>query len=135
MIISFLLSQPSLLLNLVSTVFLIRVNKQLLNQYECSFVSITAVNALASLAGMASAYRFGLFKIKKSSLLRTLPVSISFCLFSLMASYSLKLNTPGTYQSLMSIMSPFILIITFIIYKQEYKLKIFYFMVILKTID
>ncbi len=130
MFISFMSSQPSLMLNIVSTVFLIRVNKQLLNQYECSFVSLTAVNALGSLIGMVGAHQIGLFKIKQSSLVKTLPLSISFCLCSLMASYSLKLNTTGTYQALISIMSPVILIISFIIYKQEYKLKIFHFMVI-----
>ena len=129
MLLSYLSAQPSLMLNIVSTVFLIRCNKLLFNRFECSFVSLTALNGLATLLGMVIAHRFGLFKIKNTSLLKTLPVSVTFCLSGVMANYSLKLNTTGTYQALKSIASPVILAVTLLVCKQEYKLRIFYFMV------
>jgi len=103
-------SKDLIVLYIISNVFLIRLNKHVLNNYECSFLNVSTLNTLFSLLGLIISLNRRLNSYKYKTFLRLIPTSICFCLSLICLNFSLTFNTFGIYLCLQCTATVLILI-------------------------
>lgn len=113
-----------LTINFVSSIAIIQVNKYIYINYEYPNMALTCLNFVFTFIGLLICEKFGVFKIKKVSILKMLPMAASFCGFVVLTNYSLQYNTVGTYQCLKALTTPTVVVISMLIYNQKYSTKI-----------
>lgn len=113
-----------LTINFVSSIAIIQVNKYIYINYEYPNMALTCLNFVFTFIGLLICEKFGVFKIKKVSILKMLPMAASFCGFVVLTNYSLQYNSVGTYQCLKALTTPTVVVISMLIYNQKYSTKI-----------
>ena len=113
-----------LTINFVSSIAIIQVNKYIYVNYEYPNMALTCLNFVFTFIGLLICEKFGVFKIKKVSILKMLPMAASFCGFVVLTNYSLQYNSVGTYQCLKALTTPTVVVISMLIYNQKYSTKI-----------
>jgi solute carrier family 35 protein E3 len=113
-----------LTINFVSSIAIIQVNKYIYVNYEYPNMALTCLNFIFTFIGLLICEKFGVFKIKKVSILKMLPMAASFCGFVVLTNYSLQYNSVGTYQCLKALTTPTVVVISMLIYNQKYSTKI-----------
>jgi solute carrier family 35, member E3 len=111
-------------INFVSSIAIIQVNKYIYVNYEYPNMALTCLNFVFTFIGLLICEKFGVFKIKKVSILKMLPMAASFCGFVVLTNYSLQYNSVGTYQCLKALTTPTVVVISMLIYNQKYSTKI-----------
>ncbi|KAG5498768.1 hypothetical protein JKF63_03056 [Porcisia hertigi] len=109
----------SLLLNIVSSIGVIIVNKRLVfmeAHFEFSTM-LTIIHFLLTFLGCVFfAYGLGLFRPKKLAVRRVLPISCAFCGYVLFNNLSLLTNSVSVYQILKVLCTPVIVLIEWAYY-------------------
>lgn len=114
----------SLLLNIVSSVGVIIVNKRLVyNEAGFHFVTLlTVMHFIASFFGCLMLSLFGFFEIKRLHIAQVLTISAAFCGYVVFNNFSLLANTVSVYQTSKILCTPLIVLIEYAAYnKQETK--------------
>jgi solute carrier family 35 protein E3 len=113
-----------ILVNIVSSVAIIQVNKYIYVNYGYPNMSLTCLHFIITFLGLLLCERFGVFKIKKVPIVKMLPMAASFCGFVVLTNYSLQYNTVGTYQCLKALTTPIVVVISIYLYNQKYSTKV-----------
>jgi len=109
---------------IISNVFLIRLNKHILVNYECSFLNLAFINTVFSLLGLLLNTRINNYKYE--TCLKLIPTSLCFSLALICLNYSLLLNTFGTYLCLQCTASIFILLANVFTISSRFNLNILF---------
>ena len=119
------------LINLLSSILIIQLNKYIFIYYDFPNMSLNCSNFLFSNVGLLVCYLFKMFKIKFVSLWKMMFLSTTFCGFIVFTNYSLKFNTVGTSQCIKSLNTPLVALFSTYYFKQSYTIKIKFTLVIL----
>lgn len=113
-----------LLINLVSSIAIIQINKYIYTEYYFSNMCLTCIHFLVTFLCLMVLNRLGMFDFVRVSLKKMLPMAISFCGYILLTNYSLQFNSIGTYQCIKALATPGVMIISIIFYKHHYSNKV-----------
>jgi hypothetical protein len=80
-----------LVIFITATHYLILIGLIYVN-YEYPNMALTCLNFVFTFIGLLICEKFGVFKIKKVSILKMLPMAASFCGFVVLTNYSLQYN-------------------------------------------
>jgi solute carrier family 35 protein E3 len=109
-----------LLINIISSILIIQLNKYIFTAYGFPNLTLTCIHLVTTYLGLLISYRFRLFKLTDLPILKTIPISFTFCGFVALTNVSLQYNTIGTYQCLKSLTIPLVMIFSCIAYRQRY---------------
>jgi drug/metabolite transporter (DMT)-like permease len=113
-----------LIVNLVSCVAIIQINKYIYTEYYFSNMCLTCIHFLITFVCLVLLNQLGVFTFVRVSLKKMLPMSMSFCGYILLTNYSLQFNSIGTYQCLKALSTPGVMIISIYFYKHEYSNRV-----------
>jgi solute carrier family 35 protein E3 len=113
-----------LLINLVSCVAIIQINKYIYSEYYFSNMCLTCIHFLVTFVCLLTLNQLGVCPVVRVSLRKMLPMSVSFCGYILLTNYSLQFNSIGTYQCLKALSTPGVMLISIYYYKHEYSRKV-----------
>lgn len=113
-----------LLINLVSSVSIIQINKYIYIHYGYPNMSLTCLHFIFTFIGLTVLAKLGIFRIKKVPIIKMLPMSVSFCGFVVLTNFSLQYNSIGTYQCLKALTTPIVVLISIYYNNVTYSLKV-----------
>lgn len=113
-----------LLINLVSSVAIIQLNKYIYIHYGYPNMTLTCLHFIFTFLGLTVLAYLGIFRIKKVPILKMLPMSVSFCGFVVLTNFSLQYNSIGTYQCLKALTTPIVVLISIYYNNVRYSLKV-----------
>lgn len=113
-----------LLINLVSSIAIIQLNKYIYINYGYPNMSLTCLHFISTFLGLSVLAKLGIFQIKRVSIIKMLPMSVSFCGFVVLTNFSLQYNSIGTYQCLKALTTPIVVLISIYYNKVRYSLKV-----------
>jgi hypothetical protein len=125
----FLSFNDFILPNIISNVFLIRLNKYILINYECSYLNLSLLNTLLSLFGLVfNSSKLLNYSFKYDAILKLIPTSVCFSLSLILLNYSLLLNTFGTFFCLQA-SATIVILVSNVYSTRKFSLKIFFSLV------
>ncbi|KAH9579753.1 Sugar phosphate transporter domain [Trypanosoma melophagium] len=113
----------SLLLNIISSVGVIIINKRLVYM-EAEFrfgTLLTVIHFIVSFLGCLLFAKLDCFKIKPVSIYKVIPISLAFCGYVVFNNLSLLTNTVSVYQTSKIICTPVIVWIEYVYYHRREK--------------
>ena len=113
-----------LLINLISSVSIIQLNKYIYINYGYPNMSLTCFHFIFTFCGLAVLAQLGFFRVKKVPIIKMLPMSVSFCGFVVLTNFSLQYNSIGTYQCLKALTTPIAVLISIYYNNVTYSLKV-----------
>lgn len=87
-------------------------------------MTLTCIHFVTTFIGLRLCVLCDVFKPKRLSVLRVLPLSLAFCGFVVFTNLSLQNNTVGTYQLAKAMTTPVIVAIHTVFYNREYSFQI-----------
>jgi solute carrier family 35 protein E3 len=116
----------SLLVNLMSAVGLIQLNKYIYLNYAFPNMALTCLHFVVTFVGLFLTYRLGSrqFSVKRVPIGKMLPMAVSSCLSVVLTNYSLQYNSVGTYQCFKTFNTPGVVIISYYFYKKHYSTRV-----------
>jgi solute carrier family 35 protein E3 len=113
-----------LIVNLVSSVGIVQINKYIYTKLFFSNMCLTCVHFLVTSMCLVTLCWIGAFKFAQVSLKKMIPMSLTFCASVVLTNYSLQFNSIGTYQCLKALSTPCVMVITIFFYKHEYSFRV-----------
>lgn len=113
-----------LIINLVSSVAIIQLNKYIYVNYGYPNMSLTCLHFIFTFLGLTVLAKLGIFRIKKVPIIKMLPMSVSFCGFVVLTNFSLQYNSIGTYQCLKALTTPIVVLISIYYNNVRYSMKV-----------
>ncbi|XP_053321517.1 solute carrier family 35 member E3 [Spea bombifrons] len=113
-----------LLVNLLSSICIVFVNKWIYVHYGFPNMSLTLVHFVVTWLGLYICQRLGVFCPKRLPASKVLLLALSFCGFVVFTNLSLQNNTIGTYQLAKVMTTPVIIFIQSIWYKKSFSFRI-----------
>lgn len=114
----------SLLINLVSSIAIIEVNKHIYITYGFPNMTLTCLNFVVTFLGLVLCNQLGMFKIVRVPIIKMLPMALTFCGFVVLTNFSLEYNSIGTYQCLKVLTVPGVMIISSFLYNESYSSRV-----------
>lgn len=114
----------SLLINLVSSIAIIEVNKHIYMTYGFPNMTLTCLNFVVTFLGLVLCNQLGMFKIVRVPIIKMLPMALTFCGFVVFTNFSLEYNSIGTYQCLKVLTVPGVMIISAFLYNESYSSRV-----------
>ena len=114
----------SIVLNLTSAISIVFLNKLIYLHYGFPSMTLTLTHFLTTSLGLFLCAKMDIFSPKSLSLLKVLPLSVSFCGFVVFTNLSLQFNTIGTYQLAKAMTTPVIMVIQALFYGKHTSLRI-----------
>lgn len=108
----------NILLNLVSAISIVFLNKLIYLRYGFPSMTLTMVHFIVTSIGLQVCVWLDIFSPKRLMVAKILPLSASFCGFVVFTNLSLQSNTVGTYQLAKAMTTPVILFIQAMFYKK-----------------
>ena len=105
-----------IILNLVSAIGIVFINKFIYVQYGFPSMTLTLIHFIITSMGLQICAWLDVFSPKRLMIKKTLPLAASFCGFVVFTNLSLQNNTVGTYQLAKALTTPVILFIQAIFY-------------------
>ncbi|CAH2277866.1 solute carrier family 35 member E3 [Pelobates cultripes] len=112
-----------LLVNLLSSICIVFVNKWIYIHYGFPNMSLTLVHFVVTWLGLYICQTFGVFCPKSLPASKVLLLALSFCGFVVFTNLSLQNNTIGTYQLAKVMTTPVIILIQTLWYGKSFNLK------------
>ena len=109
-------------INILSSIFIIQVNKYIYTNFGISNLSVTYLQFAITSVCLFIGSKFRMFKTINIPILMMIKMSFAFCGFVVLTNYSLQFNSIGTYQCLKAFTLPLVMIISHFIYKKKYSL-------------
>jgi len=113
-----------LLINICSSICIVFLNKWLYVHRGFPNITLTCIHFVTTFIGLRLCVLCDVFKPKRLSVLRVLPLSLAFCGFVVFTNLSLQNNTVGTYQLAKAMTTPVIVAIHTVFYNREYSCQI-----------
>ncbi len=113
-----------LIINLISSVAIIQLNKYIYVNYGYPNMSLTCLHFIVTFLGLTVLAKLGIFRIKKVPIIKMLPMSVSFCGFVVLTNFSLQYNSIGTYQCLKALTTPIVVLISIYYNNVRYSMKV-----------
>lgn len=113
-----------LALNTFSSIGIVAVNKYVFEQGFKYGTLLTMIHFIVTFIGLEICRNFGVFEMKKVSIMKVLPLSASFCGFVVLTNLSLVYNTIGFYQVMKVLTTPLLVIIQTLFYGETFSTKI-----------
>lgn len=108
----------SILLNLVSAISIVFLNKLLYVRHGFPSMTLTLLHFAMTSLGLQICAWMDVFSPKRLVLKQVLPLSASFCGFVVFTNLSLQNNVVGTYQLAKAMTTPTILLIQAVVYNK-----------------
>ena len=112
------------IINMVSSISIIQINKYIYSNYGFSNLLLTCLQFAITSACLFICSKFQMIKTIRIPILKMIKMSLAFCGFVVLTNYSLQFNSIGTYQCLKALTLPFVMMISHFIYKKKYSLTI-----------
>ncbi|CAF2148884.1 unnamed protein product [Rotaria magnacalcarata] len=106
--------------NILSSIGIIFLNKYIFSHCQIRTMTLTAIQMAFTSFGLIICLQMNTFVRKSVSIIKVLPLSISFCAFVVFTNLSLEYNTIGTYQLFKVLTTPVVALISWQYYKVEY---------------
>lgn len=106
--------------NILASIGIIFLNKYIFSHCQIKTMTLTAIQMLFTSVGLIICLQMKTFVRKSVSIIKVLPLSISFCAFVVFTNLSLEYNTIGTYQLFKVLTTPFVALISWQYYKVKY---------------
>ena len=113
-----------ILINFVTSVLIIPINKYIYVKIGFPNITLTCIHFVFTFIGLIICYFFKILTIKRVSIIRMLPMSLTFCGFVVLTNVSLQYNTIGSYQCLKSLTTPGVMLISYYYYKTKYSFRV-----------
>ena len=113
-----------LLVNLMSSICIVVLNKWLYTYHHFPNITLTALHFVMTWLGLVGCAAAGLFKPKKLRIMSVVPLAMSFCGFVVFTNLSLESNTVGTYQLMKAMTTPCIVVIHTYFYNKRYSVPV-----------
>lgn len=113
-----------LLINICSSICIVFLNKWLYVHHGFPNMTLTCIHFVTTFIGLHLCVQCGVFKPKKLSVLKVVPLSLAFCGFVVFTNLSLQNNTVGTYQLAKALTTPVIVGIHTVFYNRSYSTQI-----------
>ncbi|RNF09194.1 solute carrier family 35, member E3 [Trypanosoma rangeli] len=114
-----------LALNALSSISIVICNKWLFQDYYFVYsITLTLIHFVMTFLGLVLCLGGGMFKLKRVSIMKVLPLSISFCGFVVLTNMSLVYNSVGFYQLIKVLTTPMLVVMETLIYKKTFSTKI-----------
>lgn len=110
-------------MNYFSSIFIVFLNKWAYN-YGFPSVTLTLLHFLVTFVGLKICSLFGMFQVKRLSIVSILPLSLAFCGFVVLTNLSLTYNTVGFYQLSKVLTTPCIIALQVAYYRQHFSREI-----------
>ena len=112
------------MLNLTSAISIVFLNKLIYIRYGFPSMTLTLTHFIVTSLGLLLCAKLNLFSPKRLSILKILPLSVSFCGFVVFTNLSLQFNAVGTYQLAKAMTTPVIMAIQAVYYGKHTSLRI-----------
>ena len=112
------------MLNLTSAISIVFLNKLIYIRYGFPSMTLTLTHFIVTSLGLLLCAKLDLFSPKRLSILKILPLSVSFCGFVVFTNLSLQFNAVGTYQLAKAMTTPVIMAIQAVYYGKHTSLRI-----------
>ena len=113
-----------LLINICSSICIVFLNKWLYVHHGFPNMTLTCIHFVTTFIGLRLCVAFNVFKPKRLSVLKVVPLSLAFCGFVVFTNLSLQNNTVGTYQLAKALTTPVIVGIHTVFYNRSYSTQI-----------
>ena len=113
-----------IVVNLVSAISIVFLNKLLYVRYGFPSMTLTLIHFLMTSLGLQLCAWMNIFSPKRLQLKQILPLSVSFCGFVVFTNLSLQSNRVGTYQLAKAMTTPVILSIQAMFYGKQSSLNV-----------
>ncbi|RNF26766.1 solute carrier family 35, member E3 [Trypanosoma conorhini] len=114
-----------LALNALSSIAIVFCNKWIFQDHDfMASTTLTLIHFVMTFIGLVLCLAGGVFKVKRVSIARVLPLSISFCGFVMLTNMSLMYNSVGFYQLIKVLTTPLLVLMETFIYKKTFSTKI-----------
>ncbi|XP_065178547.1 solute carrier family 35 member E3-like [Sycon ciliatum] len=113
-----------LLVNLMSSICIVVLNKWLYTYHHFPNITLTALHFVMTWLGLVGCAAAGLFKPTKLRIMSVVPLAMSFCGFVVFTNLSLESNTVGTYQLMKAMTTPCIVVIHTYFYNKRYSVPV-----------
>lgn len=113
-----------LLVNLVSSICIVFINKWIYVHYGFPNMTLTLVHFVATWLGLFVCQKMDIFSPKSLRPSKIILLALSFCGFVAFTNLSLQNNTIGTYQLAKAMTTPVIIVIQTMYYKKTFSTKI-----------
>lgn len=114
----------SLLINLLSSICIVFINKWIYVHYGFPNMTLTLVHFVITWLGLYICQKMNIFSPKSLPIRRIVWLALSFCGFVAFTNLSLQNNSIGTYQLAKAMTTPVIIIIQTLYYKKTFSTKI-----------
>jgi len=112
-------------INMGSSIFCVMSNKWIYVLFDFrEATTLTCFHFVLTFIGLYIAASMKVFEAKKLSVLKVLPICVSFCGFIVLTNISLVYNSVGTTQIIKSLSTPIILFIETTFYNKKFPLKV-----------
>lgn len=106
--------------NILSSIGIIFLNKYIFAHCQVKTMTLTAIQMIFTSLGLVICLQMNTFTRKTVSIIKVLPLSITFCAFVVFTNLSLEYNTIGTYQLFKVLTTPVVALISWQYYKTVY---------------
>ncbi|ORC92357.1 solute carrier family 35, member E3 [Trypanosoma theileri] len=114
-----------LALNAFSSITIVFINKWIFEDHDFrGSITLTLIHFVVTFLGLLLSLACGVFEPKRISIIRVLPLSISFCGFVVLTNMSLLYNSVGFYQLIKVLTTPLLVVMETFIYRQTFSTKI-----------
>lgn len=113
-----------LLVNLLSSICIVFVNKWIYVHYGFPNMTLTLVHFVVTWLGLHICHKMDVFAPKRLPLRRIVLLALSFCGFVAFTNLSLQNNSIGTYQLAKAMTTPVIILIQTTYYRKTFSTKI-----------
>lgn len=110
----------SIILNILSSISIVMLNKWIYTHYGFPNITLTFIHFIITFLGLKVCEAFNIFCPKRIQLRDSLPLAMSFCGFVVLTNLSLQHNTVGTYQLIKVLTTPCIMLIHTYMYGKKY---------------
>lgn len=113
-----------LFINICSSICIVFLNKWLYVHHGFPNMTLTCIHFLTTFIGLHLCVMLDVFKPKRLSVLKVVPLCLAFCGFVVFTNLSLQNNTVGTYQLAKALTTPAIVGIHSVFYNRSYSIQI-----------
>ncbi|CAH3141647.1 unnamed protein product [Porites lobata] len=113
-----------LLINICSSICIVFLNKWLYVHHGFPNMTLTCIHFVTTFIGLRLCVMLDVFKPKRLSVVKVVPLSLAFCGFVVFTNLSLQNNTVGTYQLAKALTTPTIVAIHTVFYNKSYSTQI-----------
>lgn len=113
-----------IIVNTITSVLIVPVNKYIYSKIGFPNVTLTCIHFIVTFLGLVVCSFFNVLTVKRVSIVKMLPMSLTFCGFVVLTNVSLQYNSIGTYQCLKALTTVGVMVISYYYYNTTYSFRV-----------